>query len=182
MPHNQGMSLAQACAEVGATIERARSLFAETPQPATAADTAAGHLSDASASTATAGQATAELSGEMVNTHRGFVGRAAGTLSQAAGTDTRLSAQAGAAAEITRSGALRLTALAQESRATAQAATTVKTPAGQRAILAALKSQVDRTHQVISETRQRAGELAADVGLLDYPLEPPPTPASSEPV
>jgi hypothetical protein len=171
VPHNRGMSLAQACAEVEAIIERARSLFAANPEPYAAA----GQLSATSLATATAGQGIPELSGELMGVHRGFTERSATTLEQVAGADARLSAQVAQAAELTRSGAARLTALAQESHETARAAATVTTAAGQRAILTALKSQVDRAAQIVNETQQRAGELAGHTQLLDYPADIPPS-------
>lgn len=177
MLHNRLMSLAQACTEVQAIIGRAQSLFAEAPEPPAAAGAAAGQLSTAAGSTATAAQATAELSGELESAHRGFAGRSTTELANAADADTTLSARATAAAELTRVGAARLDALAKESQATSRAVATVTTPAGQRAILAALKSQVDRASQVVDETQQRASELAGQVRMVDYPLDTPPTPA-----
>jgi hypothetical protein len=123
-----------------------------------------------------------DLSGNAVTEHRDATNRSAAVLRQAASTDATLSTHVQDAAALTRSGAARLDALTEESRATSRAAATVTTPAGQRAILTALKSQVDRTARVVDETRQRAGELTGQIRLLDYPLEPPPSvPGPPEP-
>lgn len=167
------MSLAQACIEVQAAIGRARSLFADAPQPPAAAMSAAHQLHTAATSTTTSAQTTTALSGELVTAHRGFADRSAATLATAADADTTLAARAAAAADLTRSGAARLDALARECEATSRAAATARTPAGRRAILVALKSQVDRASQVVDDTRQRAGELAGQVRMLDNPLDPP---------
>lgn len=169
------MSLAQACAEVQAIIGRAHSLFVEAPEPTTAADITAGQLTTAATSTTTAGQRTFASSSELVTAHRGFTDRSTTALTNASTADSTLSARAAAAAELTRSGAARLEGLAQETRMTARAAAAVTTPAGQRAILTALKSQVDRASRAVDDTQQRAGELAGQVRLLDYPLDTPPT-------
>lgn len=170
------MSLAQACTEVQAIIGRAQSLFAEAPESPTAAGTSASRLNTAAGSTATTAQATTELSGALVTAHRGFANRSTAALAHASGADATLSTRAATAAVLTRAGAARLEALARESQATSRAAATVTSPAGQRAILAALKSQVDRASQVVEDTQRRAGELAGEVRMVDYPLDTPPTP------
>jgi hypothetical protein len=116
-----------------------------------------------------------DLSGSAVSAHRDVADRSASALRQASSTDATLSTHVEDAAALTRSQAARLDALARESQVTSQAAATVTTPAGQRAVLAALKSQVDRATRVVDETQQRARELSGHIQLLDYPLEPPPS-------
>jgi hypothetical protein len=167
------MSLGQACAEVGAIIERAQSLFAAAPVDSTVPGNAAGQLISA-ASTATNAASTAdELSGHLVATHRDFANRSAGALVATADTDARLGSHVATAAHLTRSGAARLAALATESEATSRAAADVTTPAGERVILAALKSQVSRTAQIVDDTHRQLTELTGHVQALDYPRDTP---------
>jgi hypothetical protein len=135
------MSVAQACAEAQAAIERARSLFAATPEPA--ASNGVGAITGAAQSNSAAGHLTGEQSGELIDQHRSFVDQSAGTLAAAARSDATLNAHVTTAGAITQTGAARLAAIAAETQATSRV-TTTSTPAGERAVLAALRSQVQR--------------------------------------
>ena len=95
--------------------------------------------------------------------------KSAPKLSAAAQTDTALQAHTATAATLTQAGARRLDAIAAETRATSQAAATVRTPAGERAILVALRSQLARANDVVTTTKQQAAGLAGQVRALKYP-------------
>jgi hypothetical protein len=104
------MSVVQACAETGAAIQRARSLFASEPEPAAAATNAAGAVETATQSATTAGQTTSDMSGAFITTHKTFVDESAPKLSAAPRTDTALQEHTAAAATLTQAGARRLDA------------------------------------------------------------------------
>ena len=163
------MSVVQACAETEAAIQRARALFASEPEPAAGAANAAGAVQNAAQSTTAAGQTTTDMSGGFIDAHKMFVDESAPKLSAAAQTDTALQAHTATAATLTQAGARRLDAIAAETRATSQAAATVRTPAGERAILVALRSQLARANDVVTTTKQQAAGLAGQVRALKYP-------------
>jgi len=163
------MSVVQACAETEAAIQRARALFASEPEPAAGAANAAGAVQNAAQSTTAAGQTTTDMSGGFIDAHTMFVDESAPKLSAAAQTDTALQAHTATAATLTQAGARRLDAIAAETRATSQAAATVRTPAGERAILVALRSQLARANDVVTTTKQQAAGLAGQVRALKYP-------------
>lgn len=170
------MSVAQAAAEVQAVVDRARSLFASSPESATHSGAS---LQTAGRSVADAGERSAELSGDLINRHREFATTQAQSLTNAGGTDSALQTQLSAAAMATETGARQLEAIAAQTRTIAQAAATAQTPAAQRTILAALRSQVARANDVVSATRQQAGDIAGQVRALNYghgdpPQAPPP--------
>jgi hypothetical protein len=171
LPHTYRMSVVQACAEAEAAIQRARSLFASQPEPpATGAANAAGAVQNAAQTTTTAGQATSDMSGAFITTHKAFVDESAPKLSAASQTDTTLQAHTAAAATLTQAGAQRLDTIAAQTRETSQAAATVSTPAGEKAVLVALRSQLARANDVVSTT-QTAGGRTSRAGPL--PQIPP---------
>ena len=105
--------------------------------------------------------------------YQSFAHQSAAQLGQAAHTDTALQAHVATAAALAQTGAQRLEAIAAQTRATAQAASTATTPAAQRTILAALRSQVAQVADVVDTAKQRASGLASEIGLLGYPLDRP---------
>jgi hypothetical protein len=125
-------------------------------------------LQTAAESVADAGRRAADHSGEVIDRHRGFVTTQSERLSNAGRTDTELEAQMGTAAMVTQAGARQMDAIAVQTRAIAEAAATAQTPAAQRAVLAALRSQVAQAGRVVNCTEQRAGEIAAGVRALNY--------------
>jgi hypothetical protein len=163
----------QACAEVQAAIDRAQSLFAADPEPSTAAATAAGAITGAGQTNTAAGQLTGGLSGALIAEHKSFVDQSAGTLIPAARSDATLNAHLTTAATLTQTGAARLATIAGQTQATSHAAATVSTPAGERAILTALRSQLARASQVVNSTQQQAAGLAGQIRALQYPRDTP---------
>jgi hypothetical protein len=171
------VSLAQAAAEAQAVVERARSLFGPVPEPVP--EPAGVPLRSAAESVADAGQRAGDLSGELADRHREFVGGQIASLSAAARADTELDSQVSSAALATEAGRRALDAIAARTRAIARAAATAQTPAAQRAVLAALRSQVAQAGSAVNGTQQQAGQIAAGVRALGYgagdaPQAPPP--------
>jgi hypothetical protein len=163
-------SLVQACAEAQAAIGRARSLFASAPETGSPAASLVATMTGAAQTTTTAGELTGGLSGALVDQHQIFVERSAGSLGSAGRTDAKLNTDLATAAALTQTGAARLDAIAAQSRATSQAAATVSTPAGQRAILAALRSQLAQVSGVVNSTQQQAGGLTGHIRAVNYSL------------
>jgi hypothetical protein len=166
------MSVAQACAEAEDAIQRARSLFAAAPEPAAPAD-GDGAINVAAQSTTAAAKLTGGLSGAMVAEHKSFVDQSASTFGVGARSDGALNADVTTAATLTQTGAAHLAAIAAETQATARAAGAVPTPAGERVILTALRSQVARAGRVLNATQQQAAGLAGQIRALDYPHDSP---------
>lgn len=162
------VSLTQACAEAQAAIERMRSLFGSAAGPDSAAANSAATLTGAAEAASTAGKLTGRLSGALVDVHHIFVEQAVGSLGSAGRTDAALNAQLARAAAVAQNGANRLDAIGAQTKATSQAAATVSTPAGQRAILSALRAQLSEASGVVSATQQRAAGLASQVRGLTY--------------
>ena len=174
------VSLVQACAEAQAAIERMRSLFASAPEPGSAAANSAATMTGAAQTTTTAGKLTGRLSGALVDEHHIFVEQAVGTLGSAGRTDAMLNAHLARAAALTQTGANRLAAIAAQTQATSQAAVTMSTPAGQRAILSALRSQLTQASDVVNATQQHASGLAGQLRALKYPRRTEPNPGGAD--
>jgi hypothetical protein len=172
------MSAVQACAEVEAVIQRARSLFASAPDSAHAE---AGALATAAQMTLDAGTMTSDLSCALVARHKDFVGAAAGKLAAAAQTDTTLQGYLGTDAALTEGGARRLDAIAAQTRATAQAASGVSTPEGEQGFLAALRSQVAQAGDAVNSVQRQAAGLAGQIRTLQHARDVPSPPESPPP-
>jgi hypothetical protein len=163
------MSLAQACADTAAAIQRARSLFASEPQPAAETLNSGSTIHSAAQSTAAAGASTSDMSGAFIATHKAFVEQSAPKLSTAVQTDAALQTHASTAATLTRAGARRLDMIAEQTQATSRAAATASSPAAQRAVLIALRSQLAQANDGVTTTKQQASALAGQVRALKYP-------------
>ena len=162
------MSIAAACAEALASVQRARSLFTADAQVPLAAEQCPEVLHHAALGAAAAGTKTSGLSGYMVNQHRTFVDRATTAITTASRTDSQLHAHLTQAAAITRAGAAQLDTVEQRTTATVQAGRTAKTAAAQRAVLTALKQHVDDAQQIVHTAQQQADELAGQTKALTY--------------
>ncbi|WP_394339653.1 DUF4226 domain-containing protein [Mycobacterium intracellulare] len=81
---------------------------------------------------------------------------------------------------MTNAGGERLDAIAAQTRATTQAAVAARTPAQQRAILHALRGQLQQASQVVQATQQQGGAKAAQIRALRYPKDAPGAPLPSE--
>jgi hypothetical protein len=138
-------------------------------------DNVTGCLACASQATADAAQRTVDNSGILITRHQLFATDSAATLSAASQTDASLHTHTAAAASLTQIGAQRIDAIAAQTRATAQAAAapTALSPAAQKAILTALRSQVAAARDVVASTTTQASELAGEIRALQYPLDRP---------
>ncbi|AGB26857.1 hypothetical protein Mycsm_06741 (plasmid) [Mycobacterium sp. JS623] len=111
----------------------------------------------------------AALSGQWASRYRDFAASAGEALDAAAGTDTALLGQVQAAADADRAGhAGSGAALTGAASDTAALATVSGTPAGQRAMLAALRARLAQQHRVISAYTLRDARLAAALRALAY--------------
>jgi Domain of unknown function (DUF4226) len=137
-------------------------------------------MTGAAQTTTAAGELTDRLSGALVDAHHIFVERAVGTLGSAGRTDAMLNAHLARAAALTQTGANRLDAIAAQTHATSQAAATMSTPAGQRAILTGLRSQLTQASDVVNATQQQAGGLAGQLRALRYPRRTEPHPGGAD--
>jgi hypothetical protein len=165
------MSVVQECAQAEAVIQRAGSLFATAAVPP--AGSAAGGLAAASRATATTAQMTGDNSGLLIKRHTAFADKNAAALSGAGQTEAALDTHVARGAALTQTGAQRLDAIAAQTRATGQAAPTARTPAAQRVILTALRSQVAQAQDVVNTAKTQAAGLAGLVRALKYPLDRP---------
>jgi hypothetical protein len=161
----RGVSIEQVAAEAQAVVQRARSLFASSPQPPSAMQP----LLESAAQTLTAaGDRAAAMSGDLVNQHQGFVSDAARLLSGNGQTDTGLHQMLGTAATVTQAGARQLDSIAAATRSLARAATKARTPAAQRAVLQGLRTRVSSANSVVAAARQHSSTLAGQIRALDY--------------
>lgn len=161
------MSFSTACAQVDATIRRARSLFSSGAEPSTAG-VAAASLRSAAQGTLGARSRMGELSGVLVEEHGAFVNRSASALVTSADADGALGSSLQKAASVTQRGAGQLDTVLAETRETIAAAAGARSPAAQRAVLAALKSQVMRAQTLVETTQQTATQLASEIRGLRY--------------
>ncbi|WP_158220766.1 DUF4226 domain-containing protein [Mycobacterium lehmannii] len=152
-------------------IERARLLFAPTAAPP--AGGAAAGLAAAAWATAATADITGHNSGLLVAHHKTFARNNTATLSEAGHTEAVLDTHLARGAALTHTGGRRLDAIAAETRATTRAAATVSTPAGERAILLALRSQLSRANDVVTATTAQASGLAGQIRGLTYPVDRP---------
>lgn len=141
-----------------------RSLFGPSPAP----PPPAGAVEQAAERVAAAGRHAAVLSGDLVGRHREFVGEATRVLTSDGQTDTALHERLATAAALTQAGGRHLDAIAARTRTITQAAATARTPAEQRAVLQALRTQVSQASSVVTSTQQQASALAGQIRALDY--------------
>lgn len=174
-PDNRGMSLVQTCVAVQAAIARARSLFGPTVG---VGDSQTSTLIADAVQLARAGRdRTVEMAGgSRLPSYRDMVDRLIPPLMTASTSDAGLTAQVVDAAAVTKAGGERLDAIAAQTRATTQAAAGARTPAAQRAILAALRGQLQQVSDVVQTTQQQGGATAAQIRSLRYPKEAPGVP------
>jgi len=173
------MSLALLVNQTGTTIDRARLLFAGfNVVPAT--DLVGGDASSlihGTQVTATAEAQTSPLSGRFAGGYRGFAERAVTGLDVARRADATLAAQLTKAAALERSGCAALNMIAAEHAQTRTLAAGAHTPAAQRAVVTALRSQAERIDTVVATTLERAKESAGGIQAVDWKTGPASAPA-----
>jgi len=164
---------------VEAAVQPARSLFAA--EPAAPTSPALGNVTTAAQSMAATAQLTGDMSGALMARRKAFADQNAARLAGAAQTDAALQAQMTTAATLTHTGAQQLDAIAAQTRATSQAAATATTPAAQRLVLTALRSQLAQAQHIVNATKQQAAGLNSQIRALQYPLDHPRPPGPGTP-
>jgi hypothetical protein len=166
------MSVMQACADTEAAIAHARSLFGsssgiDVPNSATEITGAI--------QTATAGRdRTLEMAGGAgMPAYRAMVDRFIPPLATASTSDAGLTTQLVTAAAVSKAGATQLDAVAAQTRTLSAAAPAARTAAQQRAVLTALRAQMQQASQVVQTTQQQAGAAATQIRSLQYPKDSP---------
>jgi hypothetical protein len=159
------VSVQQVAADVHASVQRARVLFAASPTAATAS---ADSFQAAETSTAAAGRRAAALSGNLADRHAVSAAQTAHTLAADGRIDAGLQERLTNAAAATRSGAQRLEAITERTGALAQDAGTARTPAAQRSIIGALRAELAQAQSVVTSTQQQAAGTAGQIRELGY--------------
>jgi hypothetical protein len=144
--------------------------FGTSPAPIIATVTA-DTIAPVAQSAAAAGQSMAGMSGELVFRRSEFASRSAENLATAAHSDDVVARHLGRAAASTQAGAARLDTIAALSRATSLFAHVASTPAAQRAVLTALRSQIAQTSDVVRSAQQQASCLAGIIRAVRYPVD-----------
>jgi len=172
---NCGMPLALMVNRTGSVIEHARSLFAGAGSaPAIGPEASGVSLQRASEATRTAATHASPLSGQFVDGHRGFASRAQTGLNVSGQADAALATQVARASAVVQSGASQLEAIAAEHAQTRALAAGARTPAAQRAVVTALRSQAERTDTVVASTLENAQRSAGNIQAIDWKTGPAP--------
>jgi cell wall-associated NlpC family hydrolase len=155
---------------VAQVLDRAHALFADPPVSAGAAARGAGSRLVGAASLVRAGGAQMSgLSGEMPSRYSDFAAGAGSTLDDLADTDDGMSAALDNAVGADRSGRTDSGAVVAGAAAdTSSLAEVSRTPAGERALIAALRSRVSEQQQVVAAYRARDVQLARLLRSLAY--------------
>ncbi|MBP1823026.1 cell wall-associated NlpC family hydrolase [Mycobacterium sp. OAE908] len=169
------MSIAALVAQVGDVLDRAHALFGDpTPEGRAATLDAGAGLATAGDLVRTGHARVGGLSGDLASRYRRFAAGAGPTLYGVAGTDEALGGQLQAAAASDQSGradsgAVRTGAASD----TAVLSPVAGTPAGQRALVTALRARVAQQQHIIEAQRVRDARLAAVVRALAYGRQRP---------
>jgi hypothetical protein len=155
---------------VGEVLGRAHSLFGDPPASGGVAASDAGSGLAAAGDVVRGGRVRMSgLSGVLPVKYGGFATDAGVALDSAAGTDNNLSGQLQDAAGTDRSGRASSGAVVNGAAAdTSSLAPLSGTPAGQRALIAALRARVAQQQQVVNAYNARDARLAATVRSLLY--------------
>ncbi|MDX1883844.1 hypothetical protein [Mycolicibacterium sp. 120270] len=150
------VSVVAQCRWVEAAVQHARALIAGDSPPRTISSmgdvAAAVHLTSATSCL------TADMSGTLVARHARFASVNAAALFAAGQADSWLRSSVGARASLF-----------------------ARTPAAQRVILTALRSQLVETTEVMDSIKQQSNDLARDVHALQYELPEAPLPIQPQP-
>jgi len=162
------MSLGQLVQQVGDTLANGQALFANPPVSATV-DVSGVPLSTAAARVRAGRDRVGALSGDLPATYRRFADDAAPALDVAADSDRRLGTHLDQAVQAQRSGRARTGAVRTGAAAdTTALAPDTGTAAGQRALIAALRTRLAQQRQLIAVHRAEDARLAALVRSLSY--------------
>ena len=155
---------------VGAVLGQSHSLFGDPPESGGAAVLGArSPLAGAGDLVRGGVAAVSGLSGEFASDYTTFGGRAGLALDGLAGTDERLGDQLRDAAGADRSGRATSGAIVNAAAAdTAALAPYTATPAGQKALIAALRARLVHQQQVVAAYKARDARLAALLRSMAY--------------
>jgi cell wall-associated NlpC family hydrolase len=164
------MTVGAVVEEVGGVLGRAHALFADPPSSGGSAAAGAGsRLGEAGQGVRSNDQAVSGLSGAFAAGYRTFVGNTGPALDRLAGVDDRLGGQLRAAADSDRGGRVASGAVMTGAVAdSAVLAPFTTTPAGERALIAALRRRVAQQQQVVSAYRVRDARMAAVLRSMAY--------------
>ena len=164
------MSVGAVVAQVGEVLGRAHSLFGDPP--ASGQGPAAGSVMKLSGAgdLVRSGQAQmAPLSGQLATNYSTFAGGAGPALDTLAGNDRALSTQLDEAARTDRTGRTSSGTVVNGAAAdTNGLAPFTNTPAGQKALLVALRQRVAQQQQVVQAYKTRDAQMAAIAAQKDF--------------
>jgi hypothetical protein len=166
------MSVVQACADTEAAIAHARSLFGSTVD--IDVPNGSSEITGAVQTAAAGRDRTIEMAGGAgMPAYRAMVDRSIPPLTTASTSDAGLTTQLVTAAAVSSAGAARLDSIAAQTRTISAAAPAARTAADQRAILGALRGQLQQASQVVNTTQQQAGAATTQIQSLKYPKDAP---------
>ncbi len=170
------MSLGQLVQQVGSSLARGQALFADPPAagPGSTSDV----LLATAADVVRAGHGRVQgLSGNLPDAYGRFAADAGAALDAAADADRSLGGHLDRAAQTDRSGHAQSAAVrAAAATDTAVLAPDTGTAAGQRALIAALRTRLEQQRRLIAAHRAEDARLAAMVRSLRYRRRRPPMP------
>jgi len=167
-PDTGCVSIAALAAQVNQVLRRGHALFGD-PVPDGRTQALGAGVAAARNVVRTSQLHDAQLSGDFASRYGGFTADAGAALDAAAGTDIALAGQVAAAAAADRSGRAESGAVRTGAGDDIAALTPVSgTPAGQRAIVTALRARIAQQQHVITTYRARAERLTAVLRSLAY--------------
>jgi cell wall-associated NlpC family hydrolase len=156
---------------VGEALARGHALFGEPVDGDAQAASSADHLTDGAALTASGRRSMSSSSGRLPAGYDLFAAAVGNRLDAFAGADDQLRSQVRDTAAADRLGRNASGQVVDGAAAdTARMAPGTVTPAGQRALINALRARVSQQQQVVAAYRARAAQMAAALRTLSYPL------------
>ena len=164
------MSVGAVVAQVGEVLGRAHSLFADPPASGQGPASASGiKLSNAGELVRSSHAQMTPLSGQLATNYGTFAGGAGPALDTLAGNDRALSTQLDEAARSDRAGRTSSGGVVNGAAADTQGlAPFTNTPAGQKALLAALRNRVAQQQNVVQAYKMRSARMAALMRSMRY--------------
>jgi len=168
--HTGGVSIDAVVHQVAQLLTRAHTLFGDPPASGGQAAVGAGaHLAGAGRHLHTARRQMAGVSGRLAGGHGLFTGVAVAQLSTLAGSDAQLGQRLEQAAGTDRGGRAASAAVVDAAAADIAAlAPLSNTPAGQHALLGALRVRVAQQQGIVEDGKARAAAAAAGLRALSY--------------
>jgi peptidoglycan DL-endopeptidase CwlO len=174
------VSIDAVVSQVGELLTRAHTLFGDPPASGGPAAAGAGaHLAGAGRQVHTGRQQMTGVSGRLAGSHGLFTRAAGAELSHLAGSDEQLGQRLEQAAGTDRRGRAATAAVLDAAAADVAALAPLgDTPAGQHALLSALRARVAQQQGIVEDAQARAAAAAAALRALTYQPADPTTGAS----